>query len=175
MRPLTSMMALRVRASLLGEIPEIDEYVHYGMYRGNSMLALLWHLLRHNGLRSFLGMIRRRLKAFTGSEQIILNSAGMFYARPEKMISLAQGCGLRLKTYFRHKDWTPAGTLWTRSSDTTISSPRLSDCQPRILSRVFLIVERRSCTATFGRLRTQSTKLTICRRKSGTCSTLFKV
>jgi Methyltransferase domain len=95
----------------VGEIPEIDEYAHHGMYRGASMPAFLWHLLRHNGLRSFLGMIRRWLKAITGSEQIILNSAGMFYASPETMIALAEACGLRLKTYFRHKELDQHGNV----------------------------------------------------------------
>ncbi|MGA2353959.1 MAG: class I SAM-dependent methyltransferase [Terriglobales bacterium] len=95
----------------VGEISEIDGYAYYRMYRGNSMFGFLWHLLRHNGLRSFLGMIRRWLKAVTGSEQIILNSASMFYASPEKMISLAQDCGLQLKTYFRHKELDQAGAL----------------------------------------------------------------
>jgi ubiquinone/menaquinone biosynthesis C-methylase UbiE len=88
----------------VGEISEIDEYAHYGMYRGNSMVAYLWHLLTHNGLRALLGMMRRWLKAAIGSEQIVLNSAGMFYAGPEKVISLAESSGLRLKTYFRHQE-----------------------------------------------------------------------
>jgi hypothetical protein len=95
----------------VGEIPEIDECAYYGMYRGHSMPAFLWHLLRHNGLRSFLGMIRRWLKAVTGSEQIILNSARNFYVGPEKMISLAQACGLQLKTYFRHKELDQDGNV----------------------------------------------------------------
>lgn len=95
----------------VGEIPEIDEYAHYGMYRGNSMMTYLWHLLRHNGLRSALGMIRRWLKAVTGNEQIVLNSAGMFYAGPEKMISLAKGSGLRLETYFRHQELDGGGRV----------------------------------------------------------------
>ncbi len=95
----------------VGEIPEIDEYAHYGMYRGNSMLEYLWHLLTHNGFRSFLGMVRRWLKAVTGNEQIILNSAGMFYAAPEKMISIAEGNGLRLKTNFRHQELDGGGRV----------------------------------------------------------------
>jgi ubiquinone/menaquinone biosynthesis C-methylase UbiE len=88
----------------VGEIPEIDEYAHYGIYRGNSMFAYLWHLLRNNGLRTFLGMTRRWVKAVAGSEQLVLNSAGLFYAAPEKVISLAESSGMRLKTYFRHKE-----------------------------------------------------------------------
>jgi len=95
----------------VGEITEIDECAYYGMYRGHSMFGLLWHLLRHNGLRSFLGMIRRWLKAVTGSYQIVLNSARNFYVKPDNMISLAQDCGLQLKTYFRHKELDPAGNV----------------------------------------------------------------
>lgn len=95
----------------VGEIPEIDEYAHYGIYRGNSMVAYLWHLLRHNGLRTFAGMIRRWLKAVTGSEQIVLNSAGLFCAAPEKVISLAESSGLRLKTYFRHQELDGEGKI----------------------------------------------------------------
>jgi hypothetical protein len=95
----------------VGEITETDECAYYGMYRGHSMPGFLWHLLRHNGLRTFLGMIRRWLRAVTGSEQIILNSARNFYAGPEKMISLAKDCDLQLKTYFRHKELDPAGNV----------------------------------------------------------------
>jgi hypothetical protein len=88
----------------VGEIPEINEYAHYGMYRGTSMLGLLWYLLRHHGFRAFLGMIHRWLKAQIGSEQIVLNSAGIYHAHPHKLISLAESCGLRLQSYFRHKE-----------------------------------------------------------------------
>ena len=95
----------------VGEIPEVDEYARYGMYRGNSMLAFLWHLLIHNGPRAFLSMIYRWGKATFGQEQIVLNSAGLFYASPEKMIFLAQDCGLKLKTYFRHRNVNAHGQL----------------------------------------------------------------
>jgi SAM-dependent methyltransferase len=93
----------------IGEIPEIDEYAHYGMYRGTSMRAFLWFLLRNHGLRSFLGMCRRWLMAAVGKEQIILNSAGLFYASPATIIALAEECGLHLKTYFRHKELDERG------------------------------------------------------------------
>jgi len=95
----------------VGEIPEIDEYAHYGMYRGTSMLGLLWHLWRRNGLRSFLGMIRLWARAVTGDEQIVLNSAGIFQAGPNKMVALAESCGLRLKTCFRHKELDREGKV----------------------------------------------------------------
>ena len=89
----------------------VDEYAEYGMYRGNSMISFLWHLLRHNGLRTFLGMIRRWLNAIVGNERIILNSAGMFHAEPEVFISLAESCGLRLKAHFRNKELDEGGRI----------------------------------------------------------------
>ena len=95
----------------VGEVSEVDEFVRHGMYRGNSMLAYLWHLLRHNGVRTFLGMVRRWLKAMVGKEQIVLNSAGLFYAPPEKFMAMAEASGLRLKTHFRHQDLDGAGNL----------------------------------------------------------------
>ena len=95
----------------IGEIPEIDEYGHYGMYRGTSMLAFLWHLLWRNGPRSFLGMVRRWIKASAGKERIVLNSAGTFYAAPEKMVAMAESGGLRLTTYFRHKELDREGRV----------------------------------------------------------------
>lgn len=95
----------------IGEIPEIDEYAHYGIYRGSSMLGLLLHILRRNGLRAFLGMVRRWMRAVAGKEEIVLNSAGLFYAAPDKMISLAESCGLRLKSYFRHKELDREGKV----------------------------------------------------------------
>jgi hypothetical protein len=49
-------------------------------------------------------MVRRWLKAAIGRDQIVLNSAGLFYAGPEKIIALAKSSGLRLKTYFRHQE-----------------------------------------------------------------------
>ncbi len=95
----------------IGEMPEIDEYVYYGQYHGTSMLGFLWHLLRHNGMRPFLGMVRRWAKALVGNEQIVLNSARTFYANPEKMISMAKACGLSLKSYFRHKEPDEGGEV----------------------------------------------------------------
>lgn len=95
----------------VGEIPEIDEYTHYGMYRGEPMLGFLWHLLRHNGLRAFLGMIRRWFRASTGNERIVLNSAGIFHAGPQQMLRMAQDCGLRLQSYFRHRELNEQGTI----------------------------------------------------------------
>lgn len=95
----------------IGEVPDVDEYKHYGMYRGNSMVGLLCHLLRRNGMRSFLGMIRRWLKAIFGDEQIVLSSAAMFYTSPERIISLAESCGLRLETYSRPKEPDRDGTV----------------------------------------------------------------
>ncbi|HEV2397420.1 MAG TPA: class I SAM-dependent methyltransferase [Candidatus Sulfotelmatobacter sp.] len=95
----------------IGEIPTLDEYEAQGMYRGTSMVGFLWHLLRHNGLRSFLGMIRRLIMATLGNECIVLNSARHSYAEPETMIRLAENSGLRLKSQFRHKEINERGEI----------------------------------------------------------------
>lgn len=95
----------------IGDMPEIDEYAHYGMYRGTSMLALLRHLMKHNGLRAVAGMIRLWLRAVLGSEQIVLNSCGMLYAGPERMLQLAESSGLKLKTYFPHRELDESGEI----------------------------------------------------------------
>ena len=95
----------------LGEIPGIDEYAYYGIYRELSMLGFLSHVMERNGVRAFLGMIRRWGKAVLGKEQIVLNSAGIFHVGPEKMVEMAEGCGLKLKTYFRHKEVDQQGSV----------------------------------------------------------------
>jgi hypothetical protein len=95
----------------IGDMPEIDEYEYYGIYRGASMLGLLQHLLKNNGPRAAAGMIRRWLKTVVGSEKIVLNSAGMFYAGPEKMLHLAVISGLKLKQYFRHTELDEGGKI----------------------------------------------------------------
>lgn len=88
----------------VGEIPCIDEFALFRMYRGNSMFGLLWYLLAHHGIRAFLGMCRKFAKAALGNERIVLNSARLFYANPATMIELAQSCGLRLNSYSKHEE-----------------------------------------------------------------------
>ena len=95
----------------VGEVPEIDEYAHFRQYRGTSAIGFLWYLLRNNGLRAFLGMCRRLLLASVGKEQIVLNSAGTYYAKPEELIALAQGAGWHLRRYFKHKDLDDDGRI----------------------------------------------------------------
>jgi hypothetical protein len=104
-------IACRNATIWVGEIPEIDEYAYYGFYRGNSILGFLRHVLKRNGIRAFLGMIRRWGKAVVGKEQIVLNSAGLFHVGPDEMVKLAEGCGLQLKTYFRHKEIDQQGSV----------------------------------------------------------------
>ena len=75
------------------------------------MVAFAWHILRRNGTRAFAGMMRRWLRAVFGQEQIVLNSARIFYAPPEKMVEIAVSCGLVLKTLSRHKDLDSHGNV----------------------------------------------------------------
>ncbi len=88
----------------IGEIPEVDEYAYYQMYRGTSIVRCIWHLRRYHGLRSALGMVRRWLRAAVGLETIVLNSAGLFYATANDFLALSERSGLILKEYFRHRE-----------------------------------------------------------------------
>jgi hypothetical protein len=87
----------------IGEIPEVDEYAKHRMYRGHSVRGLLWFLLRNHGLRTFVGMCRQLFRAIFGKEQVVLNSARLYYSTPMHFIELAVNCGLRLESYFEHR------------------------------------------------------------------------
>jgi SAM-dependent methyltransferase len=95
----------------VGEIPEVDEFAQFRMYRGTSIVGLLWFLLINHGVRSFLGMCRRSVKAVLGKEQIVLNSARLFYANPAKMIELGESCGLRFNSYSKHQEIDQEGKV----------------------------------------------------------------
>lgn len=97
-----SRIAAKSARIWIGEIPEADEYAKFRMYRGRSVAGLLWFLLTNHGLRSFLGMVSRLARAVFGSEQVLLNSARMYYAMPHHFIDLAVSCGLRLEAYKKH-------------------------------------------------------------------------
>jgi hypothetical protein len=86
----------------IGEIPDTDEYAEYKMYCGSSVPGMLWHLLKNHGVRTFMGMCRRLMKAQFGNEELIINSAQLYHSPPDKFVALAQSCGLRLETHFRH-------------------------------------------------------------------------
>lgn len=88
----------------IGEIPTIDEYKKFKMYCGTSVLGLLWFLLLNHGLRTFLGMCRKLVKSTFGREQLVLNSARMYYSDTDHFIALAQACGLRLENHFKHPE-----------------------------------------------------------------------
>ncbi len=88
----------------VGEIPIVDEFEKFGMYCGSSVIGLLRHTLVTNGPRAFLGMLRRLAKSLVGRDQVVLNSARLFHATPEEFVKLAEGSGLRLESYSRHRD-----------------------------------------------------------------------
>ena len=88
----------------VGELPVADEYSEYKMYLGSSVFGLLWHCLSKLGVRTFLGMCRKLLKAAVAGEQVVLNSAPLYYATPEHFIALAKSCGLQLESYSKHRE-----------------------------------------------------------------------
>jgi hypothetical protein len=88
----------------IGEIPDSDDYARYRQYQGSSVIGLLWHLLRNDGPRAFLGMIRRLGRSAIGRDQIVLDSAPLLCATPPEFLRLAEVSGLRLERYFRHRE-----------------------------------------------------------------------
>jgi len=95
----------------LGEIPDSDDYARFQQYRGTSVIGLLCHLWQQGGVRPFLGMLRRLAKSVVGRDQVILSSAGLYYAKPDDFIAVASECGLRLVDYFRHRELDEAGRV----------------------------------------------------------------
>jgi hypothetical protein len=93
----------------VGEIPAANEYAEYKMYIGDSVLGLLWFLLRNHGLRTFLGMCRKLIMSLFGQDQVVLNSAGIYWSSPQNFIALAERHGLRLETYFKHREFNANG------------------------------------------------------------------
>ena len=65
---------------------------------------LLSHLYRKNGLRSWLGMLRRMAWWQLTGTPAILNSgtAISFWASPEEFIAMAQSAGLEFVRYWQH-------------------------------------------------------------------------
>jgi len=50
-------------------------------------------------------------EGFLGRESLVLNSARMFHATPERLIRMATQCGLKLETYFRHQELDLRGDI----------------------------------------------------------------
>lgn len=88
----------------VGEVPEVDEAAALGFYRGGSVLGLLLFLLRHQGLRSFLGMCKRVVMSCFGRHEIVMHPYGFFYARPDEFLAVAGQRGLSIVQYFRHEE-----------------------------------------------------------------------
>ncbi len=70
----------------------------------NSRRELLSHLYNRQGLRAWLGMVRRMAWwQLTGAPTVILaGTAHSFFAPPEEFIGLAQDAGLEIVRYWRH-------------------------------------------------------------------------
>lgn len=94
----------------LGEIPTADEYLHFGVYSGNSVAGFLWYKLK-KGPRAFLSSVKTVISAAAGRQTLILNSARIFHAPPEQFISMAQECGLRPVTHFKYERLDKSGKI----------------------------------------------------------------
>jgi SAM-dependent methyltransferase len=95
----------------LGEIPATDEHSGLGVYRGHSVAGFIRHQFETKGPRAFLGSCKRVMAALVGSETLILNSAQIYYASPEKFISMAERCGLKPVSHFKYRRLDQSGQV----------------------------------------------------------------
>ena len=95
----------------LGEIPAVDELTCFGKYKGNSIVGFLWHSLRRVGPRAFLSSAKEVLAALAGTHTLVLSSAAIFHASPEKFIRMAEQCGLRPASHFKHERLDRSGKI----------------------------------------------------------------
>jgi ubiquinone/menaquinone biosynthesis C-methylase UbiE len=87
----------------LGEIPFLEP--HDPTPRFNTHAELLSHLYRHNGVRTWLGMVRRMAWwKITGTPPVVYpGTAVSFWAPPDQFISMAESVGLELIRYWQHE------------------------------------------------------------------------
>src|SRR6266404_4069291 len=50
----------------IGEVPAANEFEHFKVYSGGTVPGLLWHQLRHKGLRPFLGTCKSAVRSIVG-------------------------------------------------------------------------------------------------------------
>lgn len=87
----------------LGEIPFVEP--HDPTPHFTTHTELLSHLYRHNGVRTWLGMVRRMAWwKITGAPPILYpGTAVSFWAPTEEFISMAESAGLQLVRYWQHE------------------------------------------------------------------------
>jgi len=85
----------------IGEIPRTKEPTSVPQHK--TIPAMLWWLLRHRGVRSFIGMCRRLL---TGAQRgpILVNPLeAVFWVAPEDFVRMAREAGLKCEHHFPHE------------------------------------------------------------------------
>jgi hypothetical protein len=94
----------------LGEIPRTLELAD--VPRHKTVTAMLWFLLRHRGLRTFLGMCRKLVRQSISGEPVILNTGKHieFWSDPEDFVRMATSAGLTLIRCFPHRELDATGS-----------------------------------------------------------------
>jgi hypothetical protein len=95
----------------IGEIPAANELEHFKIYRGGTVPGLLWHQLRHKGLRPFLSTCKLALRSVIGRDTLEIFSYPVFYSPPENFLKLIEGCGLKTHKYFKHRRLDTSGKV----------------------------------------------------------------
>lgn len=95
----------------IGEIPAADELTHFGKYKGDSVIGFLRHQLRQSGPRAFMGAAKTVALSSVGKATLLLNSATIFHASPERFIAMAEKCGLKHEAHFKHMRLDRSGAV----------------------------------------------------------------
>jgi SAM-dependent methyltransferase len=85
----------------IGEVPRVPEIS--SVPRHETIPAMLWWLLRNQGLRSFLGMCRRLVTGVQCGPVLVNASRAVFSAQPEAFVRMASEAGLKCERHFPHQ------------------------------------------------------------------------
>lgn len=85
----------------IGEQPSIDEM--NGKNYGDSIVSWLFWTLNNRGIKEFFSRLRQVLVAAISNEPFIVAPKNIYYASPERFISILQKYNLRVDNFGRHR------------------------------------------------------------------------
>jgi len=106
-----SRVARRGSIICLGEIPAADELAYFHKYRGNSVIGFVTHELKKKGVRAFLSSVREAGDALLGEHTLVLNSANVYHAAPDRFIEMAAEQELHMVRIFKHVRLDASGVV----------------------------------------------------------------
>jgi SAM-dependent methyltransferase len=127
----------------VGEIPRIEEVSDIPKHE--TIPQMLWWLLRNRGVRSFAGMCHRLLTGTQRGPVIVNPQAAVFFATPERFISMAEQAGLRVERHFSHQRSTATNIHVFTIPATTIFSVRSEGPRGDVVVRLSVVGDQENC------------------------------